>query len=106
MKDQVFLQEIIDRWDWIYTDLPESRRIKRELIKKGYDQQISFYGVVTKKETEESEFKRIEVLANKQFTQLLVSQLFHWFKQYPPLDYYSIWKYDKDRKGIKLVRGF
>ena len=60
----IFLNEFIESWSEIYTDIPDSRRVKRHWIKEGFDNQISFYGVLTSRGTGESEFMRAEVLAN------------------------------------------
>lgn len=106
MKSQLFLEEITDKWTQIYTDLPESRRVKRTWIKRGYPHQASFYGVISEKENEDSQFRRIEVLSNTPYTQQIIESLYHWFEAFIVPVSYSIWIYNKNKRGIALVGKF
>lgn len=80
-----------------------AKSIKRRWIKKGYDKQMSIYGVLTNEETDESRYIRIEVLSNTPYTESIVAQLYDFLQELKPSTSYSIWIYDKKRRSIKQV---
>lgn len=92
--------------DDFYKSLPYSRRVKREAIKNGYTHQMSIYGILKFKDERDPEFRRIEILSDIEPDQRLVSKLYHWFYEFPPLKTYTIWIYDSKEEGIKLVGDF
>jgi hypothetical protein len=80
-----------------------SRKVKRHWIKEGYSHQMSLYGVNTNRETEESSYKRIEILSNTPLTERIVSLLYEWFSYMVPGSPYTLWVYDVSRDSIKIV---
>jgi len=84
-------------------ELSSSKRVKREWIKRGYSHQISFYGVLTDAETEESQYCRIEVLAENLYTFEEVFLIYHFFMTLKPMDSYTIWIYSRANEGIRYV---
>lgn len=107
MKQQkLFLTEITDTWNQIYTDIPQSRRLKRKYIKEGYDQQISFYGVIKNKEKDDREYRRIEILSNIFMTRELIDKLYYWFHEMIPPRPYTIWIYDVLKDSVAQVGAF
>lgn len=84
----------------------QSRRVKREYIKKGYNRQLSLYGVLTDKETGLSEYRRIEVLSNVDYNERLVALLYDFYNKLKTPEVYTIWIYDKDRKSVKEVGSY
>jgi len=84
-------------------ELSSSKRLKREWIARGYSHQISFYGVLTDRETEESQYSRIEVLAENLYTFEEVFLIYHFFMTLKPLDSYTIWLYSRANEGIRQV---
>lgn len=83
-----------------------SRRLKREWIKRGYTHQISFYGILTDKEKGESNYSRIEVLAEAPFGYEATFLLYHFFKELKPTDSYTIWVYSPAHEGVQMVGRF
>lgn len=80
-----------------------SRTLKRQLIKQGYQYQMSFYGALTSTEKQETQYRRIEMLSNTPYTERLIFLLYEFFKEYKNPFTYSIWIYDKQQDAIKLV---
>jgi len=80
-----------------------SRRLKREWIKRGYSHQMSFYGILTDREAGESNYSRIEVLAEQPFDYEATFLLYTFFKELKPLDSYSIWIYSPAHEGVLVV---
>lgn len=87
-------------------ELLSSKRLKREYAQRGYSHQISFYGVLTNKETEESQYSRIEVLAQEPFSYEATFMLYHFFSELKPLASYTIWLYSREREGVKQIGRF
>ena len=94
-------QEIADQ-----AQLLSSKRLKREWVSRGYSHQISLYGVLTNKETEESQYSRIEVLAQDPFSYETTFLLYHFFSELKPTDSYTIWIYSPAHQGVKQVGRF
>ena len=80
-----------------------SRRLKREWIERGYSHQMSFYGILTDKETGESNYSRIEILAEGPYDYGTIFLLYQFFKELKPLDSYSIWVYSPKEEGVQVV---
>lgn len=85
---------------------PASRTLKRRLIKLGFNQQLSIYGVLTDDESKESEYRRIEVLSNIRYDQRIVTLIYSMFLDLKPPGKYTIWIYDKERDSIKQAGRF
>jgi hypothetical protein len=81
-----------------------SRALKRELIKEGYSHQISFYGILTHKETGASQYSRIEVLSDEALSGDEIALMHEFYKALKPLDIYTIWIYRK-ASGSVLLKG-
>lgn len=80
-----------------------AKAIKRRWIKEGYDAQISLYGVITDKTSDESHYSRIEVLSDAPYTERTVALLYDFFRELKPPTSYSIWIYSKERDSVKQV---
>lgn len=85
------------------TELLSSKRLKREYVKAGYSHQLSFYGVLTNRDTEESQYSRIEVLSQDPFSFKDTFLLYHFFMTLKPLESYTIWLYSREREGVTQV---
>lgn len=85
------------------TELLSSKRLKREWVSRGYSHQISFYGVLTNRDTEESQYSRIEVLAQDPFNYETTFLLYHFFTELKPLTSYTIWIYDPAHEGVRMI---
>lgn len=83
-----------------------AKRIKREYIKKGYEFQLSLYGVLSDREKDESGYHRIEVLLNVPWTQRALHLIYDFMKALKPPSPYSIWIYDDSREAIKMVGSY
>ena len=104
------------RSDWLSEfDADEIRRIhesgaaksvKRGWIKKGYDQQMSLYGVVTDEALDEAGYKRIEILSDTLYDERIVALIFQFFQYFKPESPYTIWIYSKARDSIKQVGAY
>jgi len=80
-----------------------AKSVKREWIKRGHDQQLSLYGVVTDAETGESGYKRIEILSDALFDERIVALVFEFFEYFKPESPYTIWIYSGERDALKKV---
>ena len=80
-----------------------AKRVKREWIKKGYDQQMSLYGVLTNREEGESGYCRIEILANIPYSEKVVFLIYQFFLDFKPPRPYTIWIFNKDREALRQV---
>lgn len=80
-----------------------ARTVKREYIKLGYEYPFSIYGVVTRRETQVSEYRRIEILSNTSYTLALFIDLYEFFALVIPPAKYSIWTYDEKSNTIHVV---
>lgn len=80
-----------------------AKSTKRRWIKRGYDAQLSLYGVITDATTEESHYCRIEILSNTPYTERIVALVYGFFQQLKPSTSYTIWIYDHERQGLKEV---
>lgn len=98
-------------YEW-FIDLEEIARIersgsaksvKREWIKKGYDQQMSLYGVLTDREADESGYCRIEILSNVLYSEKIVLLIYGFFNDFKPARPYTIWIYDGARESVLQV---
>jgi len=83
-----------------------AKSVKREWIKKGYNQQLSLYGVVTDGEADESGYKRIEILSDALYSERIVALVFQFFEYFKPESPYTIWTYDERRDSIKQVGAY
>ena len=90
----------------LFDGIPRSRRVKREYIKQGYDQQMSLYGVVSEKEKGDFHYKRIEILSDKPFTDELLKLVYYFFKEFIPPESYTIWILDSANERIRPVGEF
>ncbi|GAG68339.1 unnamed protein product [marine sediment metagenome] len=93
----LFLHDFAKSQGELYDELPSSRRLKREWIKKGYNQQMSLYGVIFDQEIDDRSYKRIELLSNTPFTKEMFHLIRWFFQSFIPMKSYTIWIYDKDR---------
>lgn len=98
-------------FEWFF-DAEEIRRIhesgsaknvKRKWVKRGYQFQISLYGVLTDRETGESGYSRIEILSDTPFDPETVFHIYTFFFDFKPTRPYSIWIYSKHLDSVKLV---
>lgn len=80
-----------------------AKRVKREWIKKGYEYQLSLYGVLLHTEVGESEYKRIEVLMDVPWTEEALHLIYDFFKMFKPPSPYSIWLYNDERGAVTEV---
>lgn len=84
-----------------------SRRVKREWIERGFDEQMSLYGALHDPEIEKDFYLRIEILSDVPYTSEIVQSLYYFFQTVlPPMAKYTIWVYDGAREGVKLVGSF
>ena len=83
-----------------------AKSVKREWIKKGYDQQLSLYGVVTDGEEDESGYKRIEILSDALYSERIVALVFQFFEYFKPESPYTIWIYDESRDSMRQVGAY
>lgn len=83
-----------------------AKSVKREWVKRGYDQQMSLYGVVTDEQLEESGYKRIEILSDVLYDDRIVALIFEFFDYFKPESPYTIWIYSKDRDSIRQVGAY
>ena len=96
--EQINTEAVLAEWE-----NAGSRRLKREWIKRGYSHQMSFYGILTDKETGESNYSRVEVLAEGPFDYGTTFLLYQFFRELKPLDSYSIWVYSPKEQGVQVV---
>ncbi len=99
----LFLYDFAKAQGELYFDLPLSRRLKREWIKKGYDQQMSLYGVVFDQQKDELQYRRIEILSDGPFTKELFSLIYWFFKDLIPPKSYTIWILNHKTQEVKQV---
>ena len=83
-----------------------AKRVKREWIKKGYEHQLSLYGALTNRETEETGYSRIEVLMNVPWSYRSVHLIYDFFQALKPPSPYSIWIYDHERDSVRQVGSY
>lgn len=67
---------------------------------------MSFYGVVTDKETGEHHYRRVELMSNTPYTEAIVRLAYEFFRVMILPDSYTIWIYDAARESVKLVGRF
>lgn len=80
-----------------------SRKMKRGLVKLGFDKMMSLYGAVHVKDSEEPLGIRIEILSNAEYEAFDISRLYKYFLGLPFGFKYSIWTYDQPNKEIGLA---
>lgn len=80
-----------------------AKRVKREWIKKGYDQQMSLYGVLTDSLQDESGYCRIEILSNVLYSEKIVFLIYQFFLDFKPARPYTIWIFDREREALSQV---
>ncbi|TKJ36878.1 hypothetical protein CEE36_11365 [candidate division TA06 bacterium B3_TA06] len=83
-----------------------AKRVKREWIKKGYDQQMSLYGVVTDEALDEAGYKRIEILSDTLYDDRIVALIFEFFQYFKPESPYTIWIHSTERDALKQVGAY
>lgn len=76
---------------------------KRKLIKLGFEHQLAMYGVLTNKETEESKYKRIDVLIDTPITLEIFTRIYDFINFIKSPAHYSIWAYSDETKQLKEV---
>lgn len=84
----------------------EVTAIKSEAATFGFTRQMSLYGVLTDSETKKSEYRRIEVIANKPYTAQDVEYIHRFFKEVKPAAVYTIWLYHNELEAIHLLVSF
>lgn len=84
----------------------EANELKAEAAKYGFKKAMSLYGVLTNVETKKSEYRRIEILANKSYTSQDIEYLHRFFKDIKPAETYTIWIYHNIDKAVALIGGF
>ena len=62
--------------------------------------------MLTNKETEESQYSRIEVLAEEPFSYETTFLLYHFFSELKPLASYTIWLYSPEHEGVRQIGRF
>ena len=83
-----------------------ANKIKDTLGYKGYVFTMSLYGVIINPETQRPEYRRIEVFIKGVPDQIDVGAIKNFFTELPPLDYYSIWVYNRPTKEILHLESF
>ena len=81
----------------------EARAIKEEAEKAGFEFAMSLYGVLTNKETNRSEYRRIEILADNNLTTTDIELLYRWFYRSHPINTYSVWLYHTETQQLLKV---
>lgn len=80
-----------------------SKSVKRLWIKRGFDQQISLYGVLHDERDDSDHYCRIEVLSDVPYTEPIVALIYDFFQLIKPTTAYSIWIYSDERESVKNV---
>lgn len=84
-------------------DAGDSRSVKRKWIKLGFSHQMSLYGALAFRAQDRHEGRRVEVLSNQPYTEKIVHQLYEFFRLIPPLARYTIWIYNANQEGLRMV---
>lgn len=84
-------------------DTGDSRVVKRKWIKLGFSHQMSLYGALAIRDQDRHEGRRIEVLSNQPYTERIVHLLYEFFREIPPLARYTIWIYNANQEGLRMV---
>jgi hypothetical protein len=84
----------------------EANELKAEAAKYGFKRAMSLYGVLTNVDTKKSEYRRIEVLANRPYSAQDIEYIHRFFKEVKPVDTYTIWIYHNIDKAVALIGGF
>lgn len=96
-------QEMKDRTDRQMQSHLEANKVKDILGHEGYTFSMSLYGVIINYETTLPEYRRIEIFMKGSPHQEDVLYIKHFFNEFFPYTYYSIWAYDKDSKEILCI---
>ena len=105
-KNQLFLTEFNAKAIIHEQDQTDSRRVKRDLIKEGYDKQTSLYYALTDQETGTSRRVRIEILSDKLLEQKALLYILNFFQNVLTKAAYSIWIYDSHRMALSLEKEY
>ena len=81
----------------------EARAIKEKAAAAGFEFAISLYGVLTNKETNRSEYRRIEILADHNLGSVDVELIYRWFQKVHPTNTYSVWLYHTETQQLTKV---
>lgn len=81
----------------------EAKAIKEKAATAGFEFAMSLYGVLTNKETSRSEYRRIEILADKNLGSVDVELIYRWFQKVHPIKTYSIWLYKTETKELQPI---
>lgn len=81
----------------------EANAVKDTLGHKGYVFSMSLYGVILNYDTKQPEYRRIEIFIKGAPSQSDVLNIYHFFQDFTPYKYYSIWVYNKDTKEILCI---
>lgn len=81
----------------------EATRVKEEAAKHGLHMAMSLYGVLTQIDDGQSQYRRIEVLSDKNLSAKDTELLYRWFNKVHPIKTYSIWVYLPDSEALTQV---
>jgi hypothetical protein len=84
----------------------EANNLKAEAAKYGFKKAMSLYGVLTNVETKKSEYRRIEILANRTYSAQDIEYIHRFFKKVKPTQIYTIWIYHNIDQAVALIGGF
>lgn len=78
---------------------------KRVWIKKGYSEQMSFYGAVENTATDSTRRQRIEILSPVSYTQHIIRIIYNFFCVYHPAHRYSLWAFTRENESLQMIGG-
>lgn len=96
-------QEMIEKTNRQMQSHMEANKVKDSLGHKGYTFTMSLYGIIVNFDTKLPEYRRIEVFINGPPTQSDVLNIMHFFDEFTPWNYYSIWAYNRETKEILCI---
>jgi hypothetical protein len=99
-------QDIIDKNMASMMSKTEANDLKAEAAKYGFKRAMSLYGVLTNVDTKKSEYRRIEILANKPYSADDIEYIHRFFRETKPTQTYTIWIYHNIDKAVALIGGF
>jgi hypothetical protein len=77
----------------------EASSIKTRMMQEGFSSQISLYGII-RFMNGRAEYRRIEILVSGEITEQAIADIYNWFLDIKPLEYYTLWAYDTKMRAM------
>lgn len=82
------------------------RKLKRSLIKQGFDHQISFWGYLKHVDKDEIKYMRVEIMCNFPPRRVQFELLRDMFTDFPTLKDYALFSFDVGTEDLKLIEAW